>query len=95
MTVIRPVDISREILFVLTVLQEPLLAVVFTPDLVLTEPQSEQTTGGLASTVHPPGEADLLILRPASQVDNPRPGPCRVEAESEESCAEEHGEVGP
>ena len=95
MNLIPPIDISGEILSGGTVLQQPLLAVVFAPDLILTEPQSEQATGGLASTVHPPGEADLLILRPASQVDNPRPGPCRVEAESEESCEEQHGEVGP
>ena len=82
MNLIRPIDISGEILSGGTVLQQPLLAVVFTPDLILTEPQSEHS--GRRVPLHPPAEADLLVLRPPSQVDNPRLGPDIGEAESEE-----------
>ena len=71
MTLSPTVDISRELPTVWVVLQEPLLTVVFAPDLILTKLQSEQPAGWLAVIVQRPVKADLLEVRAATEVDNP------------------------
>ena len=54
MTLSPTVDISRELPTVWVVLQEPLLTVVFAPDLILTKLESEQPAGWLAVIVQRP-----------------------------------------
>ena len=88
MNVIHPIDISREIPSVLSVLQQPLLTVVLPPDLILTEPESEGCSERLTITLQPPLEADLLKLRLTSEAHYSGNGSHRMEDHSQSSQQE-------